>query len=364
MTHLSLFSGIGGFDLGFELAGIESVAQVENNAFCLEVLRTHWPEVPKYEDIRDFNGSECRGVNVISGGFPCQGLSVAGRREGLADPRSGLFFEMCRVVGEARPEFVVWENVPGLLSSNGGEDFATVLGTLADIGYHGAWRIMDSQFFGVAQRRRRVFGVFARGDAGWRSAAAVLLEPEGGGWNPEEGGEAGEATATGTPASTLNSGGNDGGFRTEPGEHLVPERSYALREDPGGIGQGHNTTYAIEDVGRKQSGGEEVGVGVREGPMYTLQGQGQHGVSVVNFDTTPKISADKAMSLRPDGQGRGRAGGAQAVVASAPPDPPGVREAPGLPRGMDSARYRALGNAVTVNAAYWIGLRIMAGRTA
>ncbi len=192
MTHLSLFSGIGGFDLGFELAGIETVAMCESDKFCQRVLKTHWPEVPIHDDIRELDGRGYEGVDIISGGFPCQDLSVASNRAGITGARSGLFFELVRMVGEAKPRYLVWENVLGLLSNNGGDDFRTVLAALAEVGYFGAWRVLDSQFFGVAQQRRRVFGVFAQGDFGWRRAGAILLEPEGGGWNPERGRKAGE----------------------------------------------------------------------------------------------------------------------------------------------------------------------------
>lgn len=108
MTHLSLFTGIGGFDLGFELARIETVAQVENNRFCLQVLRTRWPEVPRYEDIRDFDGREYRGVGVISGGDPCQGNSNASNIHQTAAATWGG--EFIRVVAESEPEWVIREN--------------------------------------------------------------------------------------------------------------------------------------------------------------------------------------------------------------------------------------------------------------
>ena len=150
MTHASLFTGIGGFDLGFELAGHESILQCENDKACREVLEYHWPEVKRHDDIRTLDGRDIAGVGIISGGFPCQDLSVAGKREGLSGSRSGLFFEMVRVVDEAEPEYLVWENVPGLLSSGGGRDFRTVIAALTEIGYFGVWRVLDSQFFGVA----------------------------------------------------------------------------------------------------------------------------------------------------------------------------------------------------------------------
>jgi site-specific DNA-cytosine methylase len=111
--------------------------------------------------------------DLLCGGFPCQDLSVAGQRAGLAGDRSGLFFEFARIIDAFRPRWVLVENVPGLLSSNGGRDFGVVLGTLADLGYGVGWRILDSRFFGVPQRRRRVFIVGARADGDPRAAADV-----------------------------------------------------------------------------------------------------------------------------------------------------------------------------------------------
>src|SRR5690554_8187299 len=165
-THASLFTGIGGFDLGFELAGITTIAQCEIDDHARTVLAHHFPEVTCYHDITKLDGRDLRGVDIISGGFPCQDLSVAGKRAGLSGARSGLFFQLARVVEEARPRLLVWENVSGLLSDDLGNSMRTVCGELASIGYFGAWRVLDSQFHGVPQRRRRVFGAFASGDSG------------------------------------------------------------------------------------------------------------------------------------------------------------------------------------------------------
>ena len=170
----SLFSGIGGFDSGLELAGWQVVWQVENNPFRRSVLRRHWPEVELRNDIRtDTDGLDQ--VDLICGGFPCQDLSVAGRRKGLAGERSGLWFDFIRMVGEIRPSWVIIENVAGLLSSNEGRDFEVVVSGLAERGYGVAWRVLDSQHFGVAQRRRRVYVV---GHLGAPCPPEILFEPE------------------------------------------------------------------------------------------------------------------------------------------------------------------------------------------
>ncbi len=157
MKFGSLFTGVGGFDLGFERAGMECAWQVEFDKNCQNVLRKHWSETELFNDVRTVGKHNLEPVDVICGGFPCQDVSIAGKRAGLAGERSGLWSEFARIIDELEPKWVVIENVPGLLSSNRGRDFATVIRWLAERGYGVAWRILDSQYFGVAQRRRRVF---------------------------------------------------------------------------------------------------------------------------------------------------------------------------------------------------------------
>jgi len=176
MKFGSLFSGIGGFDLGFEQAGMQCAWQCEIDKHARSVLATHWPGVPCIEDVRDVRRDTVAAVDLICGGFPCQDLSVAGKRAGLAGERSGLWFEFHRVLADLRPQWVVVENVPGLLSSHRGADFAIVLRGLVELRYGVSWRILDAQYFGVAQRRRRVFIVGSLGDG---RSAEILFEREG-----------------------------------------------------------------------------------------------------------------------------------------------------------------------------------------
>lgn len=186
-TYGSLFAGVGGFDLGFDSAGWECKFQVEWDKHCQSVLQKHWPNTLKYTDVRDVDGSQLEPVDLISFGSPCQDLSVAGKRSGLDGNRSGLFFEGIRIIKEMRdatngqyPKWAIWENVPGALTSNKGDDFAEVLNQMANIGALGIeWHILDAQWFGVAQRRRRVF-VIACWDstAIARSNGKILSVPE------------------------------------------------------------------------------------------------------------------------------------------------------------------------------------------
>lgn len=174
MNVISLFAGIGGFDLAFERAGHTVVAQVEIDTNARNVLETHFPGVSRFQDVASVGAHNLPASHIIVGGFPCQDVSVAGLRAGLSGRRSGLFYEMVRIVNELRPAFLIWENVPGLLTSDHGRDFARVILSLANIGYYGAWRVLDAQYFGVPQRRRRLFGVFARADIGTSACAQIL----------------------------------------------------------------------------------------------------------------------------------------------------------------------------------------------
>ena len=189
ISHGSLFSGIGGFDCGFERAGAETKWQVEIDPFCLAVLKTRFPKVKRFTDVKEVGKHNLEPVDVISGGFPCQDLSTAGKRGGLSASRSVLFFEFARIIGELQPRWIVVENVPGLFSSNQGKDFRTVIETLCELGYGVAWRVLDSQFFGVAQRRRRVFIV---GRFGKPCPAEVLFASESGAGDSPQGRKAGE----------------------------------------------------------------------------------------------------------------------------------------------------------------------------
>jgi len=188
LTGVSLFAGVGGFDLAMERNGVNVVAAVEIDKKCQEVLAHRFPSTKLFDDVTTVKGSDLIGAGftpsrgIITGGFPCQDLSVAGKRAGLAGERSGLFWEIARIVEETQTEYAILENVPGLLSSNNGADFAVVLGTMADLGYSVAWRVLDAQYFGVPQRRKRVFIACRRASSG--SAGEILFKSEGVRRNP------------------------------------------------------------------------------------------------------------------------------------------------------------------------------------
>ena len=172
MKAVSLFAGVGGFDLALERNGIEVVASVEIDKKAQNVLRRHFPNATIFGDITEVTGEQLINAGftphdgIITGGFPCQDLSVAGKRAGLAGKRSGLFWEICRLLDETGAQNFILENVPGLLSSNNGRDMAAVLEALVKRGYRVGWRVLDAQYFGVPQRRRRVFIVGCLGNSG------------------------------------------------------------------------------------------------------------------------------------------------------------------------------------------------------
>lgn len=184
LTGVSLFAGIGGFELAMTRVGISPVASVEIDKKASGVLSEHFTDTTIMGDIKGVTSADLFGAGfdsangIVTGGFPCQDLSVAGRRAGLAGERSGLFWEIHRLIDETKTKWFVLENVPGLLSSNDGRDMGIVLGSLAELGYGLAYRVLDAQHFGVAQRRRRVFIVGRLGDD-WRTPAKILDLGEG-----------------------------------------------------------------------------------------------------------------------------------------------------------------------------------------
>jgi DNA (cytosine-5)-methyltransferase 1 len=225
MNVLSLFSGIGGFDLGLERAGGRVVLQVENDPFCQRVLAARWPGVERADDVRHLqpehrrhrpyvaglNGSwsadDAARVDLLVGGFPCQDLSVAGKRAGLGGSRSSLFHEFVRIAKTLAPTWGLVENVPGLLSSHRGRDFWTVLQGLRQCWPHVGWRVLDSQYFGVPQRRRRVFLVGGPTEAG---VAQVLALTESGSRNLAAGSETRTDVAYALAASVRGTGDGHG----------------------------------------------------------------------------------------------------------------------------------------------------------
>jgi len=232
LTGVSLFAGVGGFDLAMQRQGVKVVASVEIDSKCNEVLARHFPDATQFTDVTTVKGSDLIGAGftprtgIITGGFPCQDLSVAGKRAGLAGERSGLFWEIARLVEETQSEYFIIENVPGLLTSNKGRDFGVVIGTMADIGYSLGWRVLDAQHFGVPQRRRRVFIVGKRTTDG-TSIAEVLFKSNGLRRDPSTS----QPTRQDSATSTTRSFGQTGFAKYSEGVTTLTATSYKRPED-------------------------------------------------------------------------------------------------------------------------------------
>lgn len=162
MNVLDLFSGIGGFSLGLERAGMKTVAFCEIEPYAQRVLRKHWPDVPIYEDVREVTNERLRTdgiprIDIVTGGFPCQDLSSAGKQAGITGERSGLWGELCRIIGEIRPKYAIVENVTNLLAGERGAWFGRLLGDLAEIGYDAEWHCIPASAVGANHHRDRVW---------------------------------------------------------------------------------------------------------------------------------------------------------------------------------------------------------------
>lgn len=215
MRYLSVCSGIEAATCARHVLGWRPFAFSEIENFPSAVLANHYPNVPNLGDMTQFKEWPDATIDLLVGGTPCQSFSIAGLRKGLDDPRGNLMLVYGAIAAKYRPRWLVWENVPGVLSSNGGRDFGTFLGMLGKLGYGFAYRVLDAQFFGVAQRRRRVFVVGYLGD--WRRAAAVLFERDSLSGNPAPSRETGQRVA-----NALTDRADRGGTNSE-GQRLIPQ---------------------------------------------------------------------------------------------------------------------------------------------
>jgi len=203
MRYLSVCSGIEAASVAWNNLGWEPTAFAEVEPFPSAVLAHHYPTVRNRGDMTKFTEWPNESVDLLVGGTPCQSFSVAGLRKGLADPRGNLMLTYLAIADRYRPRWLLWENVPGVLSSNGGRDFGTFLGALVELGYGFAYRVLDAQWFGVAQRRKRVFVIGYLGNA--ECAAKVLFERESVCRNPAPSREKKQGTATSTIPSVAGS---------------------------------------------------------------------------------------------------------------------------------------------------------------
>ena len=232
MRYLSVCSGIEAASAAWHELGWTPVAFSEIEPFPCAVLAHHHPHVPNWGDMTRFKEWPDADVDVLVGGTPCQSFSVAGLRKGLADPRGNLALTFLAIADKYRPGWILWENVPGVLSSEGGADFAAFLGGMGELGYGWAYRVLDAQYFGLAQRRRRVFVVGCA--RGWAAAAAVLFELESLRGDPAPGRETREGIANSLTERPDRGGGNSEGQRLIA--HALRAEGFDASED--GTGRG------------------------------------------------------------------------------------------------------------------------------
>jgi DNA (cytosine-5)-methyltransferase 1 len=313
MNVFSLFSGIGGFDLGFQRAGMEVVGMCERDAHAQKVLSRRFPGVPIVNDVREVS-IERGSVDLICGGFPCQDISVSGKRAGLAGDRSGLWWEFARIVDEAQPQWVVIENVPGLFSSSGGRDFTAIVSWLVHRGYGVGWRVLDAQGFGLAQRRKRVFIVASFGTP---RGCTLLLDKSG---------EPGVLDASRAP----------GEARAGAVVDASPERE--------GLAERYARAWKMRVTGCNTTG-------ERGGRLKYPGGQG-YLESRKSFTLSTTHDQHVTVEVGP---------GQYQVRRFTPVE---CERLQGFPDGWtdnvsDTQRYKQLGNAVAVPVAEWVGRRIM-----
>lgn len=295
MNFLSLFSGIDGFDTGLERAGMKCIGKAEQDRWCNAVSRYHSPEVKRISDVKEIKRATFPVPELICAGVPCQDVSIAGKRAGLDGERTGLFFEFARIIKIFKPKWLVFENVPGLLSANERRDFARVLGELGECGYLLAYRILDSQYFGVAQRRRRVFIV---GSLGNGRCAEVLFESESLRRNPAEGRKTGERIAPTVSQRSKGRGYGDDGMNGALA--ISPSVSSKWAKGTGGPSGDECQNLTAYHIHHGQADKKEINptICVNEGPNR------HQGVSNTDF-TAITHSLKARTDGSEDGTGRG-----------------------------------------------------------
>jgi DNA (cytosine-5)-methyltransferase 1 len=391
MNYLSVCSGIEAATVAWHHMGWKPIGFSEIEKFPSQLLQHHYPHVTNYGDMTKFKEWKLNDtVGLLVGGTPCQSFSVAGLRKGLEDPRGNLMLTYLGIADKFKPKWLLWENVPGVLSSNGGEDFACLFKGMAELGYGFAYRVLDAQHFGVPQRRRRVFVISCLGD--WRSAAKVLFESESlcGDITPSRS-EKQKVTNVIAPSvanclqTTCNDYSKADGFNmithvyeTHPADSRVKEMGDVCQTVTSRWGTGGgNVPIALAEntIGRQpQNGGNGNGF-TEGGPMYTLNASGVHGVACNTeikptvWDTTNITSPQNGSNPKPNYPCHTLAKGQHAPLLTGmavrrltPKECERLQGFPddytNTPTSSDSTRYKSLGNSMAVPVMKWIGERI------
>ena len=381
MRYLSVCAGIEAATVAWHDLGWKAAAYSEIEPFPSGVLAHHYPTVPNVGDMTKFKEWKIGSIDLLVGGTPCQSFSVAGLRKGLDDPRGNLMLTYLAIANQYRPKWLVWENVPGVLSSNGGNDFASLLRGMGELGYGFAYRVLDAQYFGVAQRRRRVFVIGCLGD--WRSAAAVLFErhslsgnlapsrekrqevakcltrgiaqrydPETetmiptygipGNWigrKPENGGNAVEPMHDVSPCLTKTDRHGIATFSTPAIGNIVQnDVSSAMTKNTGSGGETQNPAYVVQPIGFEANMSQHM---PSVGGVYQTLTRRTHASVLI----PPSMAVRRLTPIECE-----RLQGFPDNYTNIP-----WRNKPESP---DGSRYKALGNSMAVPVMKWIGERI------
>ena len=397
IRYLSVCSGIEAASVAWEHLGWTPLAFSEVDRFASQVLAHRYPEIPNLGDMTKFRewNIDRNAVNLLVGGTPCQSFSVAGLRKGLEDPRGNLALTFISMVDHYRPEWVIWENVPGVLSSSGGRDFGSFIGALGQLGYGFAYRVLDAQFFGVPQRRRRVFVVgHSSGDS--RRAAEVLFEPESLSRNHNQSKQKGKGIAAGAITGAVSTkwakgtGGSAGdecyNLVKQPILYQSNQTDARLKEEPytcqtvlarWGTGGGNtpliqaitfqpgnlrrqaraNPSFTTTTTSKASSGDQTPHVAIPIQDCRPID-KGQNGLGIGD-EGDPSYTLDKMATQ-----------GVAYNMAVRRLTPTECERLQGFPDGWtniknetpDGSRYKAIGNSMAVPVMRWIGERINRAR--
>lgn len=372
-------------DIGLQWAGFQHRFFAEIDEYCRAVLAARFPGVPIYDDVRAADAAAGY-VDLLCGGFPCQDLSVAGKRAGLAGERSGLFFEFMRIVDALRPRAILIENVEGLYSSGSpkGADFGVVLDSLAERGYLASWRTLDAQHFGnVPQRRRRVFVcAIADGDPGAERIGEVLAVSEGGDWDSPASDPAWPEPPSATRGGAEGGGGRVVGALTGRsasrldeqcvggGQLVAPHDLVRTGKNAEVVKRASDATYYIEDVerGPVKAGGAGGGPPRSDRlPLMTYR-KSRRAQSVEDAETWVDDGLANTLNRFDTGDTRTTHTVVGSTVRRLTPMecerlmgwPDGWTDIPWNKKdhAPDSRRYAACGNGVVAPVSYWIGARL------
>jgi DNA (cytosine-5)-methyltransferase 1 len=392
MKYLSVCSGIEAATVAWHGLGWKAAAYSEIEPFPSAVLAHHYPDVPNVGDMTKFKewNIEPGSIDLLVGGTPCQSFSVAGLRKGLDDPRGNLMLTYLAIARQYRPRWLVWENVPGVLSSNGGLDFASLLRGMGECGYGFAYRILDAQYFGVPQRRRRVFVIGYLGN--WRAAAAVLFERHSLSGHPAPSREKGQGITHATaPCLTSSGRGVERTGETRGQDPVIAvSQPYPIANTlTARMHKGINSTVdegqtpvmqpiplnsmnALRDANADPSTG--CGIGEAGEAMFTITKGHSHAVAFEeNFHAIREVDIAPAMTTEGYRVSQNAGGlGLQTAMQVRRLTPVECERLQGFPDNYtaipwrkkpadecpDGPRYKALGNSMAVPVMAWIGKRI------